>query len=271
MPDVQDFGWDPELYQQYTAERDRPFSDLTARIDAPAPRSVVDLGCGDCRLTITLAQRWPGARVTALDGSAAMLADARGAGRDAQVELVHGDVRDWAGADVDVIVSNATLQWVPDHLDLLPRWVEALAREGWLAIAVPGNTESPSHALMRAVAGRAPYASHLDDQLGARAVPDPAKYAAVLLAAGCRVDTWETTYVHALTGTDPVVTWMRGTGLRPILARLPEALREPYLSEYRALVGKAYPPVAGPSGPVTLLPFRRVFAVGRRVNGIAAS
>jgi len=271
VPDVQEFEWDPQLYQQFTAERDRPFADLTARVDAQAPRSVVDLGCGDGRLTTTLARRWPDARVTGVDGSAAMLADARAAGRDRQVELVHGDVRDWTGADLDVIVSNATLQWVPDHLDLLPRWIEALSPEGWLAVAVPGNTESPSHVLMRAVAERAPYAGHLDDRLGVRAVPDPAAYAAVMLAAGCRVDTWETTYVHALTGTDPVVTWVRGTGLRPILARLPAALREDYLGEYRARVAEAYPPVVGPYGPVTLLAFRRVFAVGRRVSGIRAA
>src|SRR5439155_813630 len=49
---------------------------------------------------------------------------------------------------VDVLVSNATLQWVPGHLDLLGRLAGLLARPGTLAFQVPGNFDAPSHRLL---------------------------------------------------------------------------------------------------------------------------
>jgi trans-aconitate 2-methyltransferase len=54
--------WDPATYLRFGDERSRPFADLLARVDAEAPRSVVDLGCGPGTLTSTLVDRWPPAR-----------------------------------------------------------------------------------------------------------------------------------------------------------------------------------------------------------------
>ena len=118
------------------------------------------------------------------------------------------DLRKWAAGEseqVDVLVSNATLQWVPDHLELLPRLVERVTPGGWFAFQVPGNFEEPSHTIRRELAAQEPYAAHTDGV----AVPDshdPATYLEALAAAGCTVDAWETTYLHVLTGDDPV--WM---------------------------------------------------------------
>ncbi len=155
------FTWDPHQYQHFAGERDRPFFDLTGRIDARSPAEVVDLGCGDARLTQTLKQRWPTAHIAGMDSSAAMLDDARSAGRDAGVDLTLGDVRSWTGSGLDVIVSNALLQWVPDHLDLLAGWVDAVRPGGWIAFAVPGNAGAPSHAVMREMADDPRFADHL--------------------------------------------------------------------------------------------------------------
>src|SRR3712207_4130920 len=108
-------AWHPGTYLRYAGERARPFAELLARVDAAAPRTVVDLGCGEGSLTASLAQRWPGARVTGIDSSPEMLAAAAAsaaAGSD-RVAFERGDVRDWAPAEpVDVAVSNAVLHWV---------------------------------------------------------------------------------------------------------------------------------------------------------------
>ena len=37
---------------------------------------------------------------------------------------------------------------------------------------------------------------------------------------GCRVDAWETTYIHELTGENPVLQWITGTALTPVKSRL---------------------------------------------------
>src|SRR4051794_6208296 len=133
--------WDPQQYGRFAGERSRPFFDLVGRIGATAPRQVVDLGCGSGELTAQLVQRWPSAAVEGIDSSPEMIAAATPA---AGVTYRVADVTSWTPADdVDVIVSNATLQWVPSHRELIPRWAQALPTGGWLAFLVPGNFDSP--------------------------------------------------------------------------------------------------------------------------------
>jgi len=250
--------WDPAQYTRFADERGRPFVDLLARVGAPAPRRVVDLGCGPGNLTALLAARWPSALVEGLDSSPEMIERAR-----ADVPTVRfsvGDVRSWTmPADCDVLISNATLQWVPGHLDLLRDWAAALPSGGWLAIQVPGNFDAPSHSLMRSLATSPRWAPLIGDVLRHDLAATPARYAELLLDAGLQVDVWETTYLHRLAGDDAVLEWVRGTGLRPILAALSSAAAE-FEREYAALLRAAYPRTAHG----TLFSFRRVFAVARR-------
>lgn len=246
--------WDPAQYGRFAAERDRPFFDLTARIAANAPGHVVDVGCGQGRLTALLAMRWPDAVVEGFDSSQEMIAEAAAEG----VAFSVADARDWQPADdVDVIVSNAALQWIPGHQSLMAGWASALSSGSWLAVQVPGNFDAPSHVLMRRLAGESRWAAKLE-RLRHDAVGTPESYAAVLLDAGLRADVWETTYLHVLHGDDPVLEWIRGTGLRPILAALSPADADEFTAQLAGELRRAYPP--GPHG--TLFPFRRVFAVG---------
>ena len=251
--------WDPTQYARYADERGRPFVDLVSRIGADAPRRVVDLGCGPGTLTALLTSRWPSAAVEGLDSSAEMIA---AAGAVDGVDFRVGDVQSWTPpADVDVIVSNATLQWVPDHLPLISSWAGALPRGGWLAFQVPGNFDSPSHVLMRELAESSRWAPSLAGVLRhSDAVAAPAVYADVLLDAGLAVDVWETTYLHVLPDPDPVLEWVRGTGLRPVLAALSGAEREEFVESYAAALRDAYP--AGAHG--TTFAFRRIFAVAHK-------
>lgn len=258
--------WDPDRYLTYADERARPFVDLLARVGAEAPGSVVDLGCGPGTLTALLVERWPGADVLALDSSREMVERARpGARLTFRVE----DLRTWAHADgdpADVVVSNATLQWVPGHLDLLPAVAGRVSPGGWLAFQVPGNFEEPSHVIRRELAAEAPYAAHTAG-VAAPAAHDPGVYLDVLTRLGAEVDAWETTYLHVLTGDDPVFTWVSGTGARPTLQALPPGLREEFEQEFRARLRAAYP--ARAYGVV--LPFRRVFVVARMPGGGVAA
>ena len=148
--------WNPQQYEKFSDHRQRPFADLTSRVGATAPDVVVDLGCGPGPLTLSLASRWPEARIIGVDSSVEMLDQARSHDRAERVEWVHGDVESWdptqAGAPIDVIVTNALLQWVPSHRQLIPGWIRALAPGGWFAMQVPGNFNAPSHALLREVA-----------------------------------------------------------------------------------------------------------------------
>jgi trans-aconitate 2-methyltransferase len=277
--------WDPDRYLAYADERGRPFVDLITRIDATDPATVVDLGCGPGNLTALLAERWPDASVTGVDSSAAMIEAARGSGAAAAFEI--GDVRDWSAPDgVDVLVSNATLQWLPDHLELLPRLVAQVCPGGWFAFQVPGNFDEPSHTIRTELAAEAPYAAGLETPPpradtaarqpkasstteGRAAVPssyDAATYLRTLQGLTCQVDAWETTYLHVLHGEDPVFTWVSGTGARPTLQALPDDLRPHFEAEFKRRLREAYPD----DGHGVVLPFRRIFVVAR-VTGRAGA
>ncbi|MEU8081653.1 trans-aconitate 2-methyltransferase [Catellatospora citrea] len=262
--------WNPDTYLRFADDRGRPFHDLVARVGAEQPRQVVDLGCGPGNLTATLAARWPAAQVSGVDSSVEMidkaLADQGGPG---PVAYRVGDVLDYLpGPEVDVIVTNAVLQWVPGQEELVGRWARALRPGAWLALQVPGNHDNPAHRALRELCLTSRW-SPLLGEIGAqpRSVPGPQEYARLLREAGCAADTWETTYVHQLPvghGPHPVLTWLTGTALRPVRAALagePGAW-EAYCAELEPALREAYPA----DGDVVDFPFRRVFAVGHRTS-----
>ncbi|WP_353889960.1 hypothetical protein [uncultured Arsenicicoccus sp.] len=129
---------------------------------------------------------------------------------------------------------------------------------------VPANLDAPSHALMREVAADHPRAAELAPVLDrSRASGSATDYLRLLTASGLETDAWETTYLHVLdpagTQKDPVLEWVRGTGLRPVLEVLGDDAQS-FLAPYRERLRSAYP--REPHG--VPFPFRRVFAVGRR-------
>ena len=252
--------WNPDVYLAFADHRGRPFFDLTSRIDAKSPRRVVDLGCGPGNLTETLSGRWPDAVIEGVDSSEEMVAAARERGVHAEV----GDVSAWSAApETDVVISNATLHWIPDHTDLLVRWVDELSPGSWLAFQVPGNWEAPSHRSLLEVARRAAFAKPLHDMpfQDSPVVRTPSEYAGLLTDAGCTVDAWETTYVHELTGDTPVLDWITGSSLTAVKSRLSEEAWQQYRQELIPLLADAYP--VRPDGR-TFYPFRRIFVVARK-------
>ena len=251
--------WDPAVYHRYGTERSRPFFDLVARVGAGRPREVVDLGCGPGELTTTLAERWPGARVTGLDSSPEMIAKAAAPG--SPVTFRFGDLTRWhPGPETDVVVTNAALQWVPGHQELITTWVRDLPAGAWFAMQVPGNFDAPSHRALREVARSGPYADAVGGVVREAPVDDAVGYAARLSEAGATVDAWETTYVHLLPDTGeehPVLRWMEGTALRPVKAALEESAWRAFRATLSAKLASDYP---ARSGHVAF-PFRRIFVV----------
>ena len=260
-------GWDPAQYLRYADDRSRPFFDLMARVRVDAPGLVIDLGCGPGTLTKTLAQRWPDATVIGVDSSREMIAAAAetSAAFD-RLTYVCADLRDWqSDAAPDLVVSNATFHWIPDHLGLIEQIASSVAPGGAFAFGVPDNFAAPSHTVIRELCRSPQWHDRLggDSRQPDAAVAEPADYLAALTAAGLEPDVWQTTYLHVLQGDDPVVEWVKGTALRPALTALAddEAATSAFLAECSAALGAAYP--ASSFG--TVFPFRRTFAVGHRV------
>jgi trans-aconitate 2-methyltransferase len=257
--------WDPEEYLRFSDQRGRPFADLLSRVAADDPSYVVDLGCGPGNLTATLGQRWPGAHVEGLDSSPEMIERARSEIGDSQwLHFAVGDLREWTPRhEVDVLISNATLQWVPGHLDLFGRLVAWVRPGGWFAFQVPGNFDEPSHTALAALLSGDRWRQRFAGiDLPAPSVPEPDVYLERLLGLGAAVDVWETTYLQVLAGDDAVLRWMQGTGLRAVLSALDSAESAEsadFIQEYGARLRAAYPP----RDFGTVLPYRRIFVVAR--------
>lgn len=179
----------------------------------------------------------------------------------ANLRFTVGDVSAYAPqAGTDVVVCNAVLQWVPEHRELLQRWAAALGPGASLAFQVPGNFSAPTHALMARLAASERWRRQLSSVLRHDdAVSGPVEYHRLLSGVGMAARTWETTYLHVLEGENPVLEWVRGTALRPVLAALSADEALEFERTYAALLAGAYP--REPDGS-TILPFRRIFSVG---------
>ena len=259
-------SWDPYQYRRYSDHRLRPALDLIERIPVIAPRTVYDLGCGTGNVTRLLARRWPEARVVGLDHSPEMLAEAmageQAAGEPSAIGWVQADLRDWQpeGAP-DLLFSNATLHWLPDHAALFPNLLASIAPGGALAVQMPRSWGLDSHRLMRETLTDLELGSdELRRALDKEPVEAPETYWRLLAPRAKHLDIWETEYLQVLEGPDPVLEWVKGTGLRPVLHELVGAERDRFLNDYGARLRKAYPQA---SDGRTLYPFRRLFLIAQ--------
>jgi trans-aconitate 2-methyltransferase len=250
--------WNPALYSRYEDERTRPAQELLARVPLESADRVFDLGCGPGNSTELLVRRFPGARVTGTDNSEAMLASARKRLPAANFEL--SDIANWQPAEApQLIYANAALQWVPDHAQLFPRLFNALAPGGVLAVQMPDNREEPTHRLMRELASESPWKEAIGDYSKLRTeLFSIDGYYDLLAATAAHVDVWRTAYQHPMDSAASIVEWVRATGLKPFVDRLPPELQVSYLAEYERRVAKAYPVR---SDGKLLLAFPRMFIV----------
>ncbi|MFT4100900.1 MAG: trans-aconitate 2-methyltransferase [Burkholderiaceae bacterium] len=248
--------WSARQYSRFERERTRPVHDLVGALTIAEVRSAVDLGCGPGNSTEVLAQRFPGAAIVGLDSAPDMIDAARRRARGLRFDLA--DIAAWQPDEpVDVILANASLQWLPDHATLYPRLARALRPGGQLAIQTPDNLDEPAHRLAREIAADGPWAAKIG-KIAHRPRHAPPFYYALLASVCADVDVWRTTYFHPLADHAAIVEWFKGTGLQPFLEPLDEAERAAYLARYLAAVTDAYPTL--PDGKV-LLPFPRLFIV----------
>lgn len=263
--------WDPEHYLRFADHRARPFVDLVGRVGAEHPRVVVDLGVGAGNLLPLLRARWTEARLLGVEPSPAMRDSARPHADATGADVVDGTAEAWeADEPVDVLVSNAVLQWVPGHLELLPRLAAQVAPGGWLAFQVPANAAAPIGSAAEELRTEPPFAPHADDAATV-AAHEPVDYLVALAALGLEVDAWATTYEHVLPVTpddpDPALTWVTATGARPTLDALPADLRPVFRERLGERLRAAYPPRDVGGRPAVVLPFRRVLVVARVPGG----
>ncbi|MBN1687021.1 MAG: methyltransferase domain-containing protein [Spirochaetales bacterium] len=252
--------WNPDLYLRFQQERTQPSIDLVSRIELDAPRAVVDVGCGPGNSTQVLAKRWPASELTGVDSSEEMTAKARRDYPDRR--WIHADVRDLpCEPRYDLVYSNATLQWIPDHETLIPHLFGMVRGPGALAVQIPLQEEMPVRQAIRAVAARARWMG-LMAGISRLVVGSAGFYYDLLSPVARSVVIWQTAYIHEMDSHASIVTMLESTALRPYLARIDgEPERHEFLQEVTEEVSTTYP--VQTNGHV-LFPFHRLFFIAYR-------
>jgi len=249
--------WDPDRYLRFADHRSRPGVELVARIPDIDARRIVDLGCGTGNLTALLARRWPEADVTGIDSSEEMIDRARH--DHPSITWTVDGIEAWQpDGRLDLIFSNAALHWVDNHQRLFGRLRSFLADNGVLAVQMPDNWAAPTHRIPANVLDGGDWPDEARTALMRDRLLSPDLYSRWLQPA--TVDMWRTTYFQELSGDDPVWTWVTGSVLRPVLAKLDAAGRERFAQHCKALYREAYPP---DSDGTTTLPFSRLFVIAQ--------
>lgn len=235
-------GWDPDQYAKFRAERRQPFRDLLGLV-APVPGGrAVDLGCGTGELTRELHGAKGFAVTIGIDNSETMLERAQAhAGGGLRFKL--GTFLRFAPQKpVDLVFSNAALQWAPAHEKLFAMLASGIAEGGQIAVQMPANHDHPSHAIADAVAWEEPFVSELEGYRREWPVQAPEWYAALLHRLGfVDVTVRMQVYSHLLASREEVVEWMRGTYLTPFQSRMSTETFEAFVRAYGGALREALP------------------------------
>jgi len=252
--------WDPDKYNQFAAERERPFWDLARLLEPVDSPRIVDLGSGDGRLTAALGECMGSPSTLGIDSSPAMIASAATHSSE-RVQFEVGDIGVWEQADShDLVFANASMQWVPDHPAVLTRWSHSLREGGQLAVQVPANADHPAHLVAAELAEEL-----MDDpppDVVAQNVLAPERYAELLDALGFdRQHVRLQVYIHHLGSTADVVEWVKGT----TLTRFKEPLGATGWNRFVDLYRERLLAVLGDRSPY-VYPFKRILMWGSRAE-----
>ncbi len=226
--------WNPTQYERFRNERSQPFFDLLGMVEPVPGGSAVDLGCGTGELTKMLHEKLQARETVGIDNSETMLAKSEIHGGDGlRFEL--GSVDEFApGGPVDVLFSNAALQWVNGHETLFPQLFKSVAVGGQVAIQMPANNDHASHRVAFAVAAEEPYASAMGGYQREWPVRPPEWYAELLDRNGFGEQSVRLqVYGHHLESSDGVIEWVKGTLLTDFEKRLTPELYQQFLARYR--------------------------------------
>lgn len=253
--------WNPEQYLKFDRERRQPSVDLVTKINHTKTRRIADIGCGTGNSTQVLYQKWPKSEIIGIDNSPAMIEKAM---KDYpnQKWLIADAGKEELPGRFDVIFSNATIQWIPDHAKLIERFCRHLNIGGILAVQIPLFYQMPLSDAILKVAGQFEWQFSPKNEESHFTIHDSSFYYDCLASHFSAIDFWITDYVHVMPSQLSILEMIRTTGMKPYLERIEN---EPRKQEFERMVLdeiiQVYP--SHKDGKV-LFPFRRLFFVAQK-------
>lgn len=247
-------AWNPDTYNKYKSERFAPFYDCLKLITIKPQIDVIDLGCGTGELTRKLADALPGSTITGIDSSAEMLNDSKAfANEQVTFELRSIEEQLQHATKWDLVFSNAAIQWLNKHEEILPRIIAMLKPEGQLVIQIPDQTQNAANLILYKLAGEEPFCSAFNYWRRDTSVLDIEQYAQIFFENGSKSMTvFEKIYPLVLKDTDALFEWVSGTTLIPYIEKLSGQVKDQFIVEYKKRLKARFPET-----PV-FYPFKRI-------------
>lgn len=249
--------WDPNVYNKFKEKRYQPFYDLISHVQPTPIARILDLGCGTGELTKFVSDTFPEAEVLGVDTSAEMLSKAPKqerlsfAKRSVEEQLQLNDK--W-----DVIVANASLQWVNDHWKLFPLIISKLSPGGQLAVQMPSQKENVLNQILLQLVQEAPYYEALNGEIRHSPVLTLDEYTQLLYSNGAKETiVYQKVYPIIAQSTETLYEFISGSALVPYMENFQKPVKSAFTKEFKRRIEERFP-----SAPMVYA-FKRIFLVGR--------
>ncbi len=254
--------WNAKQYSIFQKERTLPAVNLANAIMKDNVQSVLDIGCGIGNSTAVLKDKFQTATVIGIDSSDDMLDSARKNHPDITfMKLDAGKEIETITERFDVIFSNACIQWIPDHKQLLQSFMQLLNLDGVLAIQIPQQYKHPMHKIIRNVSESNKWRDKITVSRTFHNLKEE-EYFDILSELSSDFRMWETVYFHQMPSHKSIVEWYKGTALRPILEQLSDTDKEEFEQDILAETEKIYP--VQKNGEI-IFRFPRLFFTARKL------
>lgn len=225
------YRWDASEYERHSASQLQWAGELIAKLDLKGHETVLDMGCGDGKVTAAIAALLPEGQVLGIDNSASMiqLAQRRHTRANLSFELL--DIRDLLWTErFDVVFSNAVLHWIKRHLPVLLRVRKALKKGGRMLLQMGGSGNARDVVSIIDLLIRNQWAPHFNDFTFPYGFYGVQEYSGWLEQAGLnplRVELFPKDMQHR--DRHQLAGWIRSTWL-PYLERIPDRETEPFIA-----------------------------------------
>ena len=233
--------WDSSQYLKFKAERTQPAIDLVNRINVDNPEKIIDIGCGPGNSTQVLAGRFPDAYIVGVDKSEEMISAAKKSYPNLDFNICDaGTELSQLDSDFDIVFSNACIQWIPDHANLITNMLNLLKRNGILAVQIPMNFNEPIHKIVSELTASGKWKKYFINP-SVYSTLSQSEYFDILSEISEEFHIWETVYYHVMKSHNDILEWYRGTGLRPYLDVLPDDKKTEFEADFMENIVRRYP------------------------------